>query len=242
MSRPEPTHLTITTPDGELPAWLWRPATGTGPGVVLFQEIFGVGSYIQDRAADLAELGYVVLAPEFYWRLGLAATQERGPEALREAMAVVGRLDWDAAVADGLAAVEHLKGRIEVTGTVGLLGFCLGGGLAFAVAVQDDPDALVSYYGSALPDLHHLADRVVAPSLHHFGLADTFIPEPTVRQIERSVTAQPGGVFETYAGAGHAFDNPAPEFHHAEASAAAWVSTVRFLAEHLGQTGAAVRE
>lgn len=224
--------IDIQTLDGAMPAQLWNPTSGSGPAVVVFQEIFGVTDYIRRRCADLAELGYVVCAPEIYWRLG-GLRIEDGPDALQQAMAAVGRLDWDLAVQDGVAALEHVRGLIEVTGPVALLGFCFGGGLAFNVAAEDAPDALVSYYGSALPRLLDRADDVDVPSLHHFGLADTFIPMETVEEIRAAVTRSPHARFETYAGAGHAFDNPNPMFHHAEASRAAWGVTTRFLAETL---------
>lgn len=214
-----------------MPALLWRPPTGTGPGLVVVQEIFGISSYIRDRAADLAALGYVVLVPEVYWRLTDAEIDSAG-DVLGQALSLVQQLDWDLAVADVSATVEHLRGLIEVTGPVGLLGFCFGGGLAFAVAAVQPVDVLVSYYGSALGDLLHLADQVQMPSLHHFGTADDYIPVEQQDQIRAAVTAH-GARFETYAGAGHAFDNPHPMFHHAEASAAAWAVTVQFLAEHL---------
>ncbi len=232
----------IETPDGTMPAQLWLPPAGTGAGVVVYQEIFGVGRYIRSRCADLAALGYVVLAPEFYWRIGRSSTPEEGPDILDQAMGAAGQLDWDAAVDDGIAALEHLRGRIEITGDVGVLGFCWGGGLAFDVAVRDDPDALVSYYGSSLPGRHHQAGLVSAPSLYHFGLADQFIPPDTVADIAASVGAQPDVLVETYEGAGHAFDNPNPLFHHPGASAAAWASTVRFLSQRLRLTADAPRE
>lgn len=216
-----------------MPALLWRPPTGTGPGLVVVQEIFGISSYIRDRAADLAALGYVVLVPEVYWRLTDAEIDSAG-DVLGQALSLVQQLDWDLAVADVSATVEHLRGLIEVTGPVGLLGFCFGGGLAFAVAAVQPVDVLVSYYGSALGDLLHLADQVQMPSLHHFGTADDYIPVEQQDQIRAAVTAH-GARFETYAGAGHAFDNPHPMFHHAEASAAAWAVTVQFLAEHLAR-------
>ena len=101
------------------------------------------------------------------------------------------------------------------------------------LAAEEPLDALVSYYGSALPQLHPLAPRVGAPSLHHFGDADAFIPMDTVGEIEAAVTAQPDVTFEIHPGAGHAFDNAAPAFHHPEASAAAWASSVAFLSHHL---------
>ena len=229
-----PQTIDITSPDGVMPARLWHPAAGSGSAVIVFQEIFGVTTYIQDRCRDLAELGYVVCAPEIYWRQGDDVRVDDGPDAMREAMELMKRLDWSSAVHDGVATLEHVRGLIEVTGPVALLGFCFGGGLAFNVAAEDAPDALVSYYGSAMPDLLHLADDVAAPSLHHFGLADTFISVEAVEEIERAVSRSQQVRFETYEGAGHAFDNPNPVFHHAEASQAAWGVTTRFLADVLG--------
>ena len=226
-------RIEIVTPDGLLPAQVWLPPGRTGAAVVVFQEIFGVGRYIQSRCADLAALGFVVVAPEIYWRLGVTAVDEEADDLLQQGMALMQQVDWDTAVADGVATVRHVKGMMEVTGDVGALGFCFGGGLAFNVAAVERVDALVSYYGSALPRLHTLAPEVGAPSLHHFGDADAYIPLATVREIEASVTAQPEVSFEIHPGAGHAFDNPAPMFHHAEASANAWASTVRFLSARL---------
>jgi carboxymethylenebutenolidase len=223
---------------GEVPADLYVPESGTGPGIVLFQEIFGVTDYIRGRARDLADLGYLVLVPHLYWRIGDEVVSEAA-DGLPRAMELLGRLDWEAAVGDGAAALDTLQDHPAVDGPVGILGFCFGGGLAFNVAAVTGaagagPDALVSYYGSALPHLLGLASQVSAPSLHHFGLADAYIAADTVRQIEAAVTADNDDVtFLTYPGAGHAFDNPSPLFHHHGASQEAWAATTGWLAEKL---------
>jgi len=227
-----------------MPAHLWLPASGSGPGLVLFQEIFGVSAYIRDRAADLAALGYAVVAPEGSWRREGAEVDEAREDFLEQAMGVAGRLDWGQAVRDGVAALGWLRGRPEVTGGAGVVGFCFGGGLAFAVAAacaEPDagtatPDVLVSWYGSSLPQQLDDAPRVTTPSLHHFGLADTFIPQDQVRAVEAAVTPL-GARFLTYEGAGHAFDNPHPMFHHEQASREAWEATEEFLAEVLPARG-----
>lgn len=225
-------EIHIETPDGPLPAHLWLPPQQTGPGLVLVQEIFGVSDYIKDRGRDLADLGYVVIAPEVYWRLEDPQLDEGSEDVLSSAMGLAQQVDWEQAVADVALTLSHLQGMIEVTGGAGLIGFCFGGGLAFNVAAVADPDVLVSYYGSSLGNLLHLADQVTAPSLHHFGLADSFVTGPTQQAIREAVTAV-GARFETYEGAGHAFDNPMPAFHHPVATDAAWRSTVQFLAEFL---------
>lgn len=235
MSDVTRTRIVVPVEGGEMPAHLWLPEGGEGPGVLLLQEIFGISDYIERRAADLAGLGYVVLAPEIFWRLGTSRV-ENGPAMLDEAMGLLGRLDWDAAVADAVAAQRVLRLRPEVGGReVGMVGFCLGGGLAFAAAAVDTPACLVSYYGSALPDLLALAPSVTCPQLHHFGTADSYIDADTVDRIEAAV-AGPRTQFHRYAGADHAFDNDDWPGHHAEASAQAWPRTVDFLARHLSQS------
>ncbi|TWD83859.1 carboxymethylenebutenolidase [Kribbella amoyensis] len=219
--------LEIDTGTGLMPVHVWEPASGTGPGVLLLQEIFGVSEYIQERGAQLAALGYYVVAPEVYWRLPDVDLDPDAPDLLERALGVMGRLDWPTAVSDSVAALEYLRGRDT---QVGVVGFCFGGGLGFNVAAVSSPDVLVSYYGSALPNLLGLAPEVDATSLHHFGDADDYLPPDTVDAI---VTALGDVEVYRYPGAGHAFDNPMPAFHHAEASALAWQRTEAFLSRHL---------
>jgi carboxymethylenebutenolidase len=224
--------IEVPTPDGSMPAHLWRPASGSGPGILLLQEIFGVSDYIERRAQDLADLGYTVLAPEIYWRIG-ASRVENGPDAMEQAFALAQQVDWESAVSDSAAALEEVGRLPGVEGGSGIMGFCFGGALAFNVAAVTEPDVLVSYYGSSLPDMLDLADDVTAPSLHHFGLADSYIPPETVERVRTALVGRPNVAFETYEGADHAFDNPDFPLHNAEASALAWERTVTFLGTHL---------
>jgi carboxymethylenebutenolidase len=227
-------HVKVSTDAGEMPALLWTPESGTGPGILLLQEIFGVSAYIARRGADLAEAGYVVLAPELYWRLDEKPLDMTDPDVTAKAMGLVQKLDWQTTVTDAVTALEHLRARPEVHGGTGVVGFCFGGGLGFNVAAVSDPDVLVSYYGSSLPNLLHLVPQVRAPSLHHFGLADDFLIPEVVETVRAAVVAGPADVrFETYDGANHAFDNSDYGLHHPEASALAWQRTLEFLHERL---------
>jgi carboxymethylenebutenolidase len=217
-----------------MPARLWLPPSGRGPALLLLQEIFGVSRYIQRRGADLADAGYVVLAPELYWRLDATPIDESAPGAIEEAMGRAQQLDWSTTVQDAVAALHHLRARDEVSGGTGVIGFCFGGGLAFNVAAIEQVDALVSYYGSALPGLLDLAPNMTAPSLHHFGTADDYLDTEAVARIRAAVTSSGAPVeFETYEGANHAFDNDVFMLHHPAASKLAWQRTLAFLAREL---------
>lgn len=233
MLAPMSERIDVPTPDGALPARMWRPAGGSGPGLLVLQEIFGVSEYIQRRAADLAGLGYVVLVPELFHRVGISEVPN-GPTMLEVALEVTGRVDWDTAVDDALAALRHLRTTEGVVGGVGVVGFCYGGGLGYAVVAREPADVLVSYYGSALPHLVGAVPSVSTPSLHHFGEADSYIPMEEVTRIRDSVGTGGGPVeFHTYPGADHAFDNDDFVTYDREASERAWAVTTDYLARAL---------
>lgn len=223
--------IEIQTVDGPMPALQWLPPSGRGPGILLLQEIFGLSSYIHDRAGALADLGYVVVAPALYWRLGETTVEENRPDYLEHAIGLMSRLDWGRTIDHASAALTAVNDLDEVDDGVGIVGFCFGGGVGFNVAAIADPDAFVCYYGSAVPGLLGMADRVTAPSIYHFGLDDAYIPPDVVEAIRAAVPAD--AEFHTYPRAGHAFDNPLPAFHSATASAKAWAATTDFLARTL---------
>lgn len=224
----------VPTHDGDLPVLRFAPASPNGAGIVVVQEIFGVSDYIASRSQDLADAGYVVYAPVLYSRLPSEPVLDpSSPSYIEQGIAASSGLDWHTAATDVIAALGALRREPGIE-RVGLLGFCFGGGLAFQAASMSDPDALVSYYGSALPRLLDLADKVGAPQLHHWGTEDAFIAGQEQATVRTALHASPGTVdWRVYEGAGHAFDNPFPMLHHKAASEAAWPVTLDFLAEHL---------
>ena len=114
-----------------------------------------------------------------------------------------------------------------------MIGFCLGGTLAFGVAAADDPAVCVSYYGSGVPGMIDRLDEVTCPTLFHFGSTDAYIPAVGVEALGAAIAGRSGFVLNVEA-AGHAFDNHESEMFYDEAAAkAAWAKTMAFLAEHL---------
>ncbi len=217
---------------GEFSGHLVVPASGSGPGLIVIQEIFGVNGYIKGACERLAGLGYVALAPDLYWRLGPGiAIDEKAPDGLQQAFGYMGRLDFPKAAEDAVAALEHLRSLPEVSsGQAGILGFCLGGGISYMVAATSDPKTCVSYYGSAVPDALGLAGQVKCPILFHFGGADDYIPADKQAAVRQAFAGRGEAEFHVHEGAGHAFDNHnAPMFHHERAAGEAWEQTSEFL-------------
>jgi carboxymethylenebutenolidase len=225
----------VRTADGELDAHVVLPESGTGPGIVVLQEIFGVGGYIKEAAERLAGLGYVALAPDLYWRIEPGIALDHDEEGLGKAFQTSQQLDPGLAVRDSIDALATLRGLPEVSGAkAGVLGFCLGGTLAFGVAIEGDPDVAVCYYGSGIPGMLGQGDRISCPVLFHFGGQDPYIPREQIDQVQAFADGREGMECHVQPDAGHAFDNhDAPMFYQPEPATRAWEITRDFLARTL---------
>lgn len=230
-SRIEP----VRTPDGELNAHVVLPESGSGPGIVVLQEIFGVGGYIKEAAERLAGIGYVAFAPDLYWRIEPGIAIDHTDEGLGQAFQTAQKLDHALAVKDSIDALAALRGLPEVTGgKAGVLGFCLGGTLAYEVAVEGDPDVAVCYYGSGIAGMLDQADHIRCPVLFHYGGQDQYIPLENAERVAACAASANGMECHIHPDAGHAFDNhDAPMFHQPEPAARAWQITSDFLARTL---------
>lgn len=227
---------TITIPDGELAAHIAIPESGSGPGILLLHEIFGVNVYIEDNARRLAELGYVVLAPDLFWRvLPGHRIDVHDEDGVKGGMAAVSQLDAPQAGLDAVAALDVLHAMPEVAGgRTGVLGFCLGGTLSYLVAVHGQPDVAVVYYGSGIADMLDAAAAIECPMLMHWGGADPFIPREQVDAVVAMAAGNDRIECHVYEGAGHAFDNHhSAQFHNPDAAAQAWERTAAFLTREL---------
>jgi carboxymethylenebutenolidase len=218
---------------GSFDLHVWVPDPGSGPALLLIQEIFGVGPYIRAVAERLADLGYVVGAPDVFWRQQPNWEASHDAQGLEASVGMVGKFDFPLGVADCVAALHRVEELAETTGDVGVIGFCLGGTLAYLTAAVSDPACCVSYYGGGVAGMLHQLDNISCPVLFHFGSNDTYIPQDQIRAVEAAVAGRDKVTVNVEA-AGHAFDNhEAPMFHDEAAAAAAWAKTKAFLAEHL---------
>ena len=204
--------------------------------MLLFQEIFGINDNIRGLADRLADEGYVVLAPDMFWRLE-PRFERKDESGMADGMALVQQLDfgwpaptsrppWPTCGAAGL----HRPGRA--------VGFCLGGTLAFLAAATAKPDgrgldAAVPYYGSGIHQMLDLVPAIECPLLMHYGDDDPYIPADRSPRSRRRWPGRPDVTVHHYA-AGHAFSNwDAPTFYREEPAELAWRRTLAFLAEQL---------
>ena len=232
---PTTTDLTIDGASGDIPATLCIPDSGSGPGVVLIQEIFGVNDYIGSVAERLANEGYAVLAPHMYWRIQHPfRIDASGPDDLGPAYEIANQHPPEDGVADIGAALAHLAGRSEVNGGVGLMGFCFGGSMTYLAASAHEPTCAVSYYGSMIGANLDKAAGITCPILFHFGDNDPFLANEDVDGLRAATQGMDNVEILVQEGAGHAFDNDKnPMFANPSAAAASWTRTSAFLSSHL---------
>jgi carboxymethylenebutenolidase len=220
---------------------VWLPRSGSGPGLLLIQEIYGVSDYIRAVAEDLAELGYVVGAPDLFWRLTPGYQAAHDDAGLATSLEMGARFDFEQGVTDAGAALDHLAALPEVrggtgdSGDSGVIGFCLGGSIAYFLAARSAaPTAAVAFYGSAVPDSLAVLEQISVPLQFHFGGSDPYITRDQVAQVEQAVAGRANVELHVEETAGHAFHNrKAPMFHNPEPAARAWRRTEEFLRRHL---------
>jgi carboxymethylenebutenolidase len=228
----------VQTPDGSFDLTVWSPDGGAGPGLLLIQEVFGVSDYIRAVAEDLAGLGYVVAAPDLFWRLKPHHDAAHDEAGLTESLDLGSRFDFEQGIADAAAALARLRALPEVDGGTGVLGFCLGGSIAYFLAARGGLDAAVSFYGSAVPGSVAVMAEITVPLQFHFGGSDPYIPRDQVAAVEAAAAGRDNVEIHVEEDAGHAFHNrKAPMFYVPEPAARAWERTEEFLARHLPVRG-----
>jgi carboxymethylenebutenolidase len=222
---------TVSYPDGqggELMGYLARPTdiSDSLPAVVVIQEWWGLNEHIKDVTRRFAEQGFVALAPDLY--NGVVVTE---PD---EAQKLVMELDMQEAVREIGQAISYLLDQNDVAGEeVGIVGFCMGGGLVLqTVVANENVGAAVAFYGRTIDPSQ--AAEANAPVLGLYGAEDSGIPVEDVREMETAF--QEAGVeheIHIYDGAGHAFFNDTRQSYDADAAQDAWTRTLEWFRSHL---------
>ena len=213
---------------GSVRGYLAKPANASGklPAILVIHENRGLNPHIEDIARRLALSNYIAFAPDALSTLGGYPGDE---DKARE---LFGKLDQKKATEDFVAATTFLKGRDDLSGKMGVVGFCYGGGMAHTLAARlPELNAAVPFYGNHPPAED--AARVKAPLLIHFAAVDDRINaawpayEAALKAAGATYTAQ------QYPGTQHGFNNDTTPRYDAAAAKLAWERTLAFFGSQL---------
>lgn len=216
-----------------LTGYLALPPAGHGPGLVLFQEIFGVNAHIRAVAEQYALDGFVVLAPDLFYRQ--APKVELGYDGADrdKAMSLMKAYGADDMLADIAASEKALRARPEVGARkVGAIGYCMGGKMAYLAAATTGVDAAVAYYGGGIQAQLEKAANIESPVLFHYADHDDNIPMTAVQQVRDAMAGKQAEV-HVYPDTHHGFNCWARGSYSAPAAALAHGRSLAFLAEKL---------
>ena len=202
---------------GEFGGYLSLPPTGSGPGLIVIQEIWGVNEHIRAVADQYASDGYVVLAPDVFWRQEPRVDLTYDEAGTAKAYGFMQNLDGPNAVRDLTSTTKALRALPEVKGKVGVLGFCMGGRL--------------SYYGGGIQNFLDVAGAVKVPILFHYAALDAHIPPEAVAAVRAAFADHANARIEVYPGVDHGFNCWRRPMYNQSAAALArgrsleWLST-----------------
>jgi len=230
--------LVLTAADGtQLHAYVARPqASGPAPGIILFQEAFGVNGHIRNVADRLAAAGYVVVAPELFHRTAAPGLEIPYSEFATQAMPHYQAITPEGLNQDIKAAYDWLQNQDDVQkDKIGGIGFCLGGQVAFRANAVLPLAAAVSYYGGGTHTITDLAKDLHAPHLFFWGGLDQHISQENIKQVTDAVDAAGKPYINTVISyADHGFNCDERPSYNKDAAAEAWALTLAFFKEKLG--------
>ena len=173
-------RITIPATDGSgsFAAHVAMPSATPAGAVVVIQEVFGVNQAMRDTCDWVADLGFIAVCPDLFWRIepGVDITDKSEAE-WKKAFELFGKFDQAKGIEDLKATLAAARGLTGANGKVGTMGYCLGGRLAFMMAEQSDADVNISYYGVGLDGLLADVGRITKPLLVHIADRDEYFPE-----------------------------------------------------------------
>lgn len=220
--------------NGEFSAHVVRPKLLPAPAVVVLHEVFGVNTDIRQTCSELAEQGFIAVAPEMYWRIeanvNLSVTSE---EDWQHGLRLNQAFDRDAGARDIRDTAIVAAKLPECTGKVAVLGYCIGGLMTFLTTARFGANAAVAYHGGDTEKYLDEAGRIDAPLLMHLGEEDEFISKAAQGEIKAALAKKPNATVYSYPGQYHAFSRHNGAHYNAEAAALAHKRTYAFLHQQL---------
>ena len=228
------TMITIDTGDGKMNAYVVTPPGGTGPALVVIQEIFGVNQVMRDLTDGFAAQGFVAICPDLFWRIepGIDITDQTKAEWDR-AFQLFQAFDVEKGVNDIAHTIVAARRQSGSTGKVGAVGYCLGGKLAYLTATRTDIDVAVGYYGVGLDELLGEAASIRKPLMLHIPNKDGFVPPAAQRKVHDVLDSAPLVTLHDYPNDDHAFARRGGQHYNEPSADQANARTLAFFKQHL---------
>jgi len=220
--------------DGHIPAYVAEPAGTLRGAIIVIQEIFGVNPGIRKKCDDWTAKGYLAVAPDVFWRQqpGIELDAD-APEQFQQGIKLMMGHDFDLGIRD-IEAVIHWIRREKGVPKVGLVGFCMGGRIAYHVATRTDIDAAVGYYGVGINEALNESHAIAKALLLHVPTADGFVPPEAQKAMHEELDGNPHVTIYDYEGLDHGFAAEHGVRRVEDAAQLADKRTEAFFAEHVG--------
>ena len=225
--------IEIDSAEGKFGAYLAIPHTRKGPGIVLIQEIFGVNEHIRSVAEQYAADGYLVIAPDLFWRSGHRIELTYDEAGWKRAIELMNDNDVDKAQQDIELAIDALKAQPGLDGGIASIGYCFGGLLSYHTAANGLVDVAIAYYGGGIQNQLDRANEIEVPLLMHFGEQDSHIPLEAVEKIAERFDNNDNVEIVVYPEAEHGFNCSHRDSYNQRAAAEAHGNTLIFLGMEL---------
>lgn len=220
--------------DGEIPAYVAKPSGTPKGAIIVIQEIFGVNPGIVKKADAWAAQGYLAVAPDVFWRQEPDVELDSDvPEQFQQGVKLMMGHDFDLGIRD-VEAVIHWIRREQGIAKVGLVGFCMGGKVAYMAAARTDVDASVGYYGVGIDQMLGESHAIAKALLLHVPTADGFVPPEAQKAMHEGLDGNPHVTLYDYAGLDHGFAAEHGVRRVDDAAQLADKRTAEFFAQHVG--------
>ena len=230
------TNTQIPTLEGDdtFPAYVAKPSATPRGAIIVIQEIFGVNPGIRKKCDDWAAKGYLAVAPDVFWRQkpGLEFDADI-PEQFQESIGYMMKHDFDLGIRDVEATIHWIRREAGVA-KVGLVGFCMGGRVAYMAATRTDIDASVGYYGVMIDQMLGEANAIAKPLLLHVPTADGFVGPDAQKAMHEGLDGNSHVTIHDYEGLDHGFAAEHGARRDEEAAQLADKRTSDFFAQHIG--------
>jgi carboxymethylenebutenolidase len=230
--------MKITAESGSsFDAYVSTQGANPRPGLIICSEAFGVNSHMRSVADRFASHGYLAVVPDLLWRIEPGIKITYNEAGLRRASEIAEIFDKDIGAEDVQRTLDQVCQRGDFNGKVGVLGFCIGGAVAYLAAARSNIDACIAYYGKGIEQYLDEAEAISCPTVLHYAGADRFIPPSVIADVRRAVTSK--GNFEVfeYLGVDHGFNSEDRRAYNPDAAKLAMERTLNALSRglHVGR-------